>query len=279
MYLGQHVSIQGGIDQAIDRGEALGLEAMQIFTTSPKGWSFDMPPEKELDLFQKRWKASNIKKIVAHSIYLVNFASPNPYIYTNSINSLISGLTISDKLGFLGYIIHVGSHKGRGVEYGVERAANALKQALKVHQGKVPIILEISAGAGDTLGRNFDEIKSIIDAVGDERLGVCFDTAHAFESGYDIRTKKGLNDTLTEIDKKIGLEKLLALHLNDSKTDLGSNADRHEDIGKGKIGVEAFRNIINHPKLKDLTGILETPGKEDDKQNITLIKKLRDGKE
>lgn len=266
------------MDKAIDRGEILGLEAMQIFTTSPKGWSFDMPPEKELDLFKKKWEASAVQKIVAHSIYLVNFASPNPYIYTNSINSLISGLTISDKLGFLGYIIHVGSHKGRGVEYGVERAANALKQALKVHQGKTPIILEISAGAGDTLGKNFDEIKSIIDAVGDKRLGVCFDTAHAFESGYDLRTQEELDKLLVEIDKKIGLEKLLVLHLNDSKTDLGSNSDRHEDIGKGKIGEEAFKNIINHPKLKNLTGILETPNTESDKQNIILIKKLRDGK-
>jgi len=279
MLLGQHVSIQGGMDKAIDRGEILGLEAMQIFTTSPKGWSFDMPSEKELDLFKKKWEASAVQKIVAHSIYLVNFASPNPYIYANSINSLISGLTISDKFGFLGYIIHVGSHKGRGVEYGVERAANALKQTLKVYQRKTPIILEISAGAGDTLGKNFDEIKSIIDAVGNERLGVCFDTAHAFESGYDLRTQEELDKVLIEIDKKIGLEKLLVLHLNDSKTDLGSNSDRHEDIGKGKIGVEAFKNIINHPKLKDLTGILETPNTESEKQNITLIKKLRDGKE
>lgn len=279
MYLGQHVSIQGSLHASIDRAEKLGLEAMQIFTTSPKGWSFDMPPEKDLYLFKKKWEASHIKKIVGHSIYLVNFASPNPYIYMNSINSLTSGINISDKLGFLGYIVHIGSHKGRGIEYGLERAANALKQVLKIHQGKTPIILELSAGAGDTLGKNFDEIKSIIDAAGDERLGICLDTAHAFESGFDIRTKKGLNDTLNEIDNKIGLEKLLVLHLNDSKTDLGSNVDRHESIGKGMIGEEAFKNIINHPKLRDLTGILETPDIKNAKGDLYLIKKLRNGKE
>jgi len=273
MYLGSHISIQGGLHKAIDRGVELGCEAIQIFTTNPKGWNFDMPSEKELDLFRKKWKASEIKKIVGHSIYLSNFASPNQYIYINSINSLLSGLQISEKLGLDGYIVHIGSHKGRGVEYGLERATNAFTQALKTFEGKTPLILEISAGAGNTMGRNFDEIKVIIDNVRDERLGICFDTAHAFESGYDLRSKKSFEDILNQIDKKIGLEKLKVFHINDSKTGLGSNVDRHENIGEGKIGKVAFVNIINHSKLKDLPGILETPETE---ENLNIIKKMRE---
>lgn len=275
MYLGVHVSIQGALHLAIDRGEALGCEAIQIFTTSPRGWDFNIPKEKDLELFREKWNASNIKKIVGHSIYLANFASPNPYIYTNSINSLLSGISISEKLGLLGYIIHSGSHKGRGVEYGIERAAGALRQVFNVYEGETPIILEISAGAGDTLGRSFKELKDIIGGVGDKRLGICFDTAHAFESGIDIRTKKNLDDVLKKIDKEIGSEKLMALHLNDSKTALGSNVDRHETIGEGQIGKEAFSNIINHPKLKNLPGILETPNFEEDLKNLEILKNLR----
>lgn len=275
MHLGTHISIQGGLHYAIDRGQAIGCEAMQIFTTSPKSWSFDLPSDEDLDLFKKKWGASDIKKIVAHSIYLTNFASANPYIYTNSINSLISGITVCEKLGLLGYIIHIGSHKGKGLDYGIERAAGALKQVLSIHKGNCPIILEISAGGGDTIGRNFNEIKDIIDRVGDERLGICLDTAHAFESGYDIRSEKGLKKTLDEIDGLIGLDKLKALHLNDSKTDLGSFVDRHENIGEGKIGKNAFENIINNPLFKDLPGIIETAESARDLENLQILKNLR----
>src|SRR3990170_6729163 len=226
MFLGSHISIQGALHLAIDRGEALGCEAIQIFTTNPKGWDFNIPKEKDLDLFKAKWNASHIKKIVGHSIYLANFASPNPYIYTNSINSLLSGINISEKLGLLGYIIHIGSHKGRGVDYGIERASSALKQVFKAYDGETSIILEISAGAGDTLGKNIKELQAIMEGAEDKRIGICFDTAHAFESGYDIRTKEGLEKILRTIDKKMGPEKLMALHLNDSKTALGSNVDR-----------------------------------------------------
>lgn len=276
MYLGVHVSIQGAIHSAIDRGEALGCEAIQIFTTNPKGWDFNIPKEKDIELFKEKWQASHIKKIVGHSIYLSNLASPNPYIYTNSINSLLSGVNTCSKLGLLGYITHIGSHKGRGVEYGIERAAGALKQVLKTFSGETPIILEISAGAGDTLGRNIDELKAIIKEVNDKRLGICLDTAHAFESGMDIKSPEGLEDVLNKIEKEIGKGKLMVLHLNDSKTAFGSNLDRHENIGEGEIGIETFSNIVNHPKLKDLPGILETPNPEDDKKNLALLKRIRD---
>lgn len=276
MKLGYHISIAGGLHNAINKGEALGCEAIQIFTSSPQSWSFDMLPESELKLFKDKWKGSHIKVIVAHAVYLANLASPNPYISTNTINSLLSSLEISDQLGLLGVITHMGSHKGRGVEEGIKRSTESINSIMKVYKGKVPLILEISAGAGDLLGRNFEEIGKIYKGIKDKRrIGLCIDTAHSFASGYDLRTKEGLDKLIDEIDNSIGIEKLIVLHINDSKVELGSNKDRHEDIGKGEMGVEAFRYIINHSNLKDLPGILETPSYESSEKGITNIEILR----
>lgn len=279
MRLGAHVSSAGSLTAAIDRAEGLGCECMQVFTSNPKGWNFKIHSEEEIKNFCEALKGSSIENVFGHTIYLTNLASNNPYIYTNSINALVSGMVFAERACFTGVITHIGSHGGRGVKEGTEQVVNALKQVLGIAKGKVPLLLEVDAGSGNHLGSNFKEIAEIISKVGSDRLGVCFDTCHAFAAGYDISSKEKIDKVLMEFDKVIGLEKLKALHLNDSKGELGSHLDRHEEIGKGKLGLEPFRYLVNHPKLKHLCGIVETPDNKDtaaaDKLSINTLKELR----
>jgi deoxyribonuclease IV len=192
---------------------------------------------------------------------------------------LISGLVLAEKAGFNGVITHIGSHGGRGTEDGVERVAEALKQALLSTGGKVPIILETDAGSGSHLGAKFAEIGAIIKKVDSPQVKVCLDTCHVYAAGYDISTDEGLEKTLAEFSAEIGLDRLVVMHLNDSKGALGSHLDRHEEIGKGEIGLEAFERIINHQELKDLPGIVETPDNKDtiqaEKLSIDTLKEMR----
>lgn len=279
MKLGVHVSIADNLLAALDRAKRVGCEATQLFTSNPKGWSFKIRPEEEIEAFCQKAKDYKISPIFGHTIYLTNLASTNPYIYTNSINSLISGLTLAERACWDGVITHIGSHLGKGLEGGIKQIVNALKQALTTTDEGVPIILETDAGSGDHIGAKFEEIAEIIKQVGSNKVQVCFDSCHSFAAGYDIRTKETLEKTLGQFDKLIGLEKLVVLHLNDSKGDLGSHIDRHEEVGKGKIGLEPFKYIVNHPKLAHLAGIAETPEAKGDAKmeelSLTTLKKLR----
>lgn len=280
MKLGIHVSIGGGLKESVARAKLVGCETFQIFTSNPKGWDFKIRSTEEIEEFRNSAQDVGIDTIFGHMIYLTNLASNNPYIYTNSINSLISGLVLADKAGLQGVITHIGSHGGRGTKDGIERVANALKQALLTTEGKVPVILETDAGPGSHLGANFSDIAEIIKKVGSEKVKVCLDTCHVFAAGYDVSTDEGLEKTLAEFNALIGLDRLVVVHLNDSKGKLGSHLDRHEEIGKGEIGLEAFRRIINHPELKDLPGIVETPDNKDtvtvEKLSIDTLKELRE---
>jgi len=260
----------------------VGCEAMQIFTSNPQAWKFTVRSEEELEEFKNKRKEFGIQYAVGHSIYLINIASSNPYIYTNSINSLISGLVMAERAGLDGVVIHVGSHTGSGFENGIEQIVNALSQALTTTEGRVPILLETDAGSGNRIGCRFSDIGLILKKMRKHphfnSLRVCLDTCHIFASGYDIRTKKGLEKVLAEFDKEIGLQKLSLLHLNDSMGVLGSNKDRHEVIGEGQIGLEAFDLIVNHPRLKDIPGIIETPDTKtmaDEDISLKRLKNLR----
>lgn len=279
MILGAHVSTAGGLAQSVNRANSIGAETFQIFTSNPKGWDFNIRSAEEIENFKKAKTESGIQTVFGHLIYLANLASNNPYIYTNSINALISGLVLAEKTGMSGVICHIGSHGGRGTKDGIERVSEALKQALETTGSKVPIILETDAGAGSHLGANFNEIGQIIKSVGSEQVKVCLDTCHVFAAGYDVSNDVGLEKTLAEFQAEIGLNRLVVLHLNDSKGDLGSKLDRHEEIGKGRIGLEAFERIVNHPELKDLPGIVETPDNKDtaavEKLSIDTLKDLR----
>lgn len=259
MKLGAHVSSAGSLDQAVDRAVALGCNTFQIFISNPRGWRPTVIAEKDIGAFRLKYKAAKIEGAVAHSIYLINMASANDYLREQSIESLISGLINAEKLGLSGLVTHIGSHGGDGLEIGTERVVGCLNEILSDTTCCAMLLLENTAGAGNLVGKTISEIGSIIGQVNHPRLGFCLDTAHAFEFGYELHTAAGLEKLVTDIDKEIGLDKLGAIHLNDSMTELGSNRDRHETYGQGHIGEEGLTRLINHPKLRDKPFIMETP--------------------
>lgn len=280
MNIGAHVSSSGKLIEALNRANTIGCETLQIFTSNPKGWSFKIRDEQEIDSFKEALTKTKIKSAYGHSIYLTNLASSNPYIYTNSINSLVSGLVFAERAGLRGVVTHIGSHVGQGTKAGLQKVKQALSEVLNItKEDNSVIFLETDAGSGSHLGSTFTEIGEIIKDVDSSRLLVCLDTCHIFAAGYDISNKDGLEKTLTEFEKEIGLKHLGVLHLNDSKSALGSKVDRHEEIGKGLIGLEGFRRIVNHPKLINLDGIVETPDNKDttavEKLSINTLKELR----
>lgn len=278
MKLGAHIGIGRGLSGAADEAKLLGCEALQVFMSNPRGWDFKVRPESEIRSFRSKIKKYKIDYVFGHSIYLTNIASSNPYIYTNSINSLISSAVMADRAGFSGIVTHLGSHAGKGYQSGLKQILNALEQIINTTKGKVPILLENDAGSGNHIGRVFSEIGDVTKKLKSQSIKVCFDTCHSFVSGYELRTRDGLEKTLAEFDKEIGLEKMALVHLNDSKGELGSNLDRHEVIGEGTLGIKSFEMIVNHPKLKHLPGIVETPDiKTPAGENISLkrLKKIR----
>jgi len=268
--VGAHVSIAKSLDLAIDRAVEIRADCIQIFGSSPQSWQPFIFPLEQVDAFEKKRKAARIGPVFLHAIYLINLASANPHILGNSIGSLIQYLKFGKVIGVEGVIFHIGSHKGRGFENVAEQVVEALNQILLRTEGCPKLIIENSAGAGDIIGSDFVEIGTVVKALNSPRVAVCLDTAHAFESGYDLRTREGLDRALKEFDRHIGLEKLVGIHANDSKTALGSNRDRHENIGKGEIGMAGFKNIVNHPDLKDLPFIIETPPGSDSDDIATL---------
>jgi deoxyribonuclease IV len=275
MKLGAHIGIGKGLHAAADRAHVTGCEALQIFTSNPRGWNFNLKSEAEITNFRDKIKEYQINYVFGHSIYLINIASINPYIYTNSINSLISGLVFAEKAKFNGVVTHVGSFKGSDFETGMKQIINALEQVLMTTGEKVPIILETDAGSGSRIGCRFSDIGQIIKSLKTDKIEVCLDTCHSFVSGYELRTKLGLEKTLAEFDKEIGLDKLALIHLNDSKGDLGSNLDRHEIIGEGYLGLDTFKNIINHPFLSKVPGIIETPDLKIQTGKIESLNRLK----
>lgn len=274
MRFGAHVSTSSPFSDCIDRAAEIGCEAMQIFVNAPQRWNPINIDKKEIDKYVEKNKTTNIKPVVIHSIYLINLASSNPFFYEASIKSLIDDMKKAKEIGALGVNFHVGSTKGKTLDEVLDKISLGIKDILTASPEGPYLIIENSAGAGDIIGDKFNEIGKIIQSVKSDQVKVTLDTAHAFGSGYDIKSADGLEKTLEEFDKEIGLEKLVCLHLNDSAVPLGSNRDRHADIGHGEIGEEAFRNIINHPKLKNLPGIIETPGNKG-KSEIDSLKILK----
>jgi deoxyribonuclease-4 len=279
--IGAHVSIAGSLDLAIDRAVEIGAECIQIHGSAPQRWQFLVFPEEQLRAFRQKAARRKISPIFVHSIYLINLASGNPYILEKSIESLVQYLRFAGEIGAEGVVFHIGSHKGKGWSSVREQVCRALAKVLKLTaEDGGYLILENSAGAGGIIGAKFPELGEIIKAVKDPRLRVCLDTAHAFESGYNIATKKSLDKTLEEFGKEIGLDRLVLVHANDSKTPLGSGIDRHENIGRGYIGMEGFRLITNHLSLHHLPFIVETPGfgdRDSNRRNIEILKRLASG--
>jgi deoxyribonuclease-4 len=278
MYIGAHVNSSGGVWKAIGNGANIGCEAIQIFAGSPRTWAPTLYKDKDAERFREAREASPIRFVVIHTIYLINLASAREDFYEKSVTSLVGAVAAAEQLGADAIVTHVGSHQGAGFEAGLERVRAALLRALAESDGSgVRILLENTAGAGGTMGVDFDELGAMIAAAGGHpRLGLCLDTAHLFEAGFDLRTAAGLDEVVERLGAACGLDRLRMLHLNDSKTPIGSNRDRHENIGEGEISLEGFRAIVESPAFADLPGILEVPGFDGDGPDALNVQRLRD---
>ncbi len=259
MRLGAHISTAKPFSDSIARAGAVGCECMQIFVNPPQRWNSSVITPEEIARFVKLNQSAQISPIIIHSIYLINLASDNPFFYQASINSLIDDMNKANLIGAFGVNTHLGSTKGKEFEEVLYRVTKAIQEILAATDEKIYFIIENAAGAGNIIGDTLEEIQKIIQSVNSPRVKVLLDTAHAFESGYDLKSQNGLEKFIINIENTIGLDRLVGFHLNDSKTALNSRRDRHADLGYGEIGAEAFRNIVTHPKLKDKFGILETP--------------------
>jgi deoxyribonuclease-4 len=279
MLLGAQVSTEGKIYEALERAHSLGCNTMQIFSRNPQRWRADFLEPKDIEEFNQRRQIYKIRPIFIHIPYLINLASPNPRLYEASIEAYIEDILEAATLKADYIVTHMGSHKETSEEAGIERLVEALNRILdKTKSAPVGILLENTAGSGSWLGYNFSHQKQIIQGLKQkERVSLCLDTAHAYLAGYDISTKAGLQAMLDELDKLLGLNLIKLIHLNDAKGKLGSRHDRHEHIGKGNIGLAGIKRIINHPKLRNLPFILETPKDtdEDDIMNLRTVRKLR----
>jgi len=279
MLLGVQVSTEGKIYEALERAHRLGCNTMQIFSRNPQRWRENFLESQDIEEFKKRQDKFKIKPLFIHIPYLINLASPNPRLYEASIEAYIEDILEVSRLKADYIVTHMGSHKETSEEAGIKRLIEALNIILeKTKNSPLGIMLENTSGSGSWLGYKFIHQREIIQGLKHkERMSLCFDTAHAYLAGYDIATKDGLEKTLDEIDKLVGINFIRLIHLNDAKGELGSRHDRHEHIGKGSIGLEGMKRIINHPKLRNLPFILETPKKseEDDIMNLNMVKKLR----
>ena len=279
MKIGCHISIAGGVDKSVVRAGKLGCSTMQIFSKNASTWREKILKKDEVENFRENLKNSNINPVFIHTSYLINLASPSDELYLKSINAFLEEMKRADLLLSEPYLItHPGAHTGTGEEHGIQKIIRALNIILEKSTNlslKTMILLEDTAGSGTHLGYTFYQLKRMMEGVKDrKRIGICFDTCHAFAAGYDLSHQEGIEQTLGEIDKYLGLEQLKAIHLNDSKFPLGSRKDRHMHIGKGYIGLEGFKVLINHKYIKDLPFVLETPkhNEKDDQKNINLVK-------
>lgn len=276
MKIGCHVSIAGGIWNAPANAAELGCEVFQIFTRSPRGGAAPMFDRQVLDSFKEQMKEHEYKGFVVHTPYYINFGSKNKSIARSSARIVREELERASALGAQYVITHLGSYRDLGKEKGFSQLVEGLAQVMRGYKGSAELLLENAAGAGEVIGGIFEELGKAIhhSSLKRYKLGTCFDTCHAFASGYDISTSKGLEKTLKEFSQQIGLDRMKAIHANDSKFGLGEKKDRHEHIGKGKIGRGGFSLIVNHPKLKKLDLYLET---EHDlvREDIKLLKQLR----
>ncbi|MCD6155270.1 MAG: deoxyribonuclease IV [Candidatus Verstraetearchaeota archaeon] len=276
MRLGLHISISGTIDKSVDRAYEKGCNTFQIFTRNPRGWRSRELREEEVEAFIEKVKAYGMDPVFGHMPYLPNLASPREDVYKKSVNSLISELNRCWKLKIPYLVTHLGSHLGAGKEEGFRRIINAINFAFSNDKGEVMLLLENTAGTKNSMGGAFEDIQYIIEHIEHaDRVGVCFDTCHAFAAGYDLRTREALEETLKKFDEIIGFEKLKIVHLNDSKGDLGSRIDRHEHIGMGRIGEEGFKQILRS-RLVEYPLILETPidKRRSDVENLNKVREL-----
>ena len=273
MLFGAHCS--GGIKKSLDKAVEMGADAVQLFVQSPRTWRFPNHDPADLEAFREQRAETGLPAVV-HALYLVNLAAPDEAIYSKSIETMRATLDSACAIAADGVIFHVGSHLGAGLEAGLERVLPALEEVLERCNERTWLLMENSAGAGGTIGRSIDELAVLFDGLRrHERLGICLDSCHLYVSGVDVTDAAVLDAVLDELDERIGLDRLRALHANDAKAPLGSNRDRHENILEGLMG-EGLGTFLGHPKLQHLPVLLEVPGKDGKGPNADEIQKLRE---
>jgi deoxyribonuclease-4 len=277
LLLGAHMSIGGGVHRAIERSRSIKCTAMQIFVKNNMQWFARPLLREEISAFLDHAQRAELQAAFAHANYLINLAATNPQFHANSLRALSEELVRADQLELPFLVLHPGAHLGAGEEAGLAKIIGSIDHVFaRLPKIKTRLALETTAGQGSCLGDRFDHLATIIANVREpERLCVCLDTAHVFEAGYDLATEKSTRKMFTEFDRVVGLERLAALHLNDSKTARGSRVDRHEHIGKGKIGLEAFRFIMRDKRFRKIPKVLETPKGKDLAEDVENMKTLR----
>lgn len=273
MLFGAHVSTAGGLPTAIDRGVELGCRAVQIFPQSPRVWKPTVHSDESLALFRARAAEEQIVA-VCHAPYLINLAGTSPDVVEKSEAVLTAAAETGRGMGAFGVIVHIGSHLGSGFDEGLRRATPPLARVLATLSDETPLLLENSAGAGGTMGRTIDELARVIDALdAHPHLCICLDSAHLYGSGVDVGDAEALDAMIDEFDRTIGLDRLRCLHINDSREPLGSNRDRHANLGEGLIG-ERLSVFLGHPRLQGLPAVMETPGQEGKGSDATCMATL-----
>ena len=275
--LGAHMSIRGGVSMAIERACSIRCTAMQVFVKNNMQWFARPLTREEVRSFLDHVQRGELLSVFGHANYLINLATTNPSFHANSIRALAEELVRADQLELPFLVLHPGAHLGAGEEAGLEKIVDSIDEVFrKTSKVKTKIALEITAGQGSCIGHRFEHLAYIIENVREpERLCVCVDTAHLFAAGYDIKSEGLARNTFREFDRIIGPERLVAIHANDSKTECGSRVDRHEHIGKGRIGLPAFRFIMRSPRFRKIPKVLETPKGEDLFEDVINLKTLR----
>lgn len=277
MRIGFHVSISGGFARAVERAYELGCTCMQIFSRNPRGWIVKPLDEDDIAGFKKFREKYDIAPVFVHTNYLINLASARTDLYEKSIEQFVIDLERTEHLGAEYLVTHLGSASGQKEEWMIERVSNALNLAMKLHTPKATILLENTAGESGDIGYTLEQVKEVMSKLTDSsRIGICYDTCHGFAAGYDIRTRKGVDALANKIGSTIGLKRLKGMHLNDCLRDFNSRIDRHWHIGEGKIGLDGFKALLNHPLFKNIPKIMETPKEteEDDPRNMRVVKSL-----
>jgi len=278
MKIGAHVKTAGGVDKAIDRAEEIGAETIQIFSGAPQAWRRKNYTEAEVEGYRRRVAETGIEPAFIHGLYLVNLASENPDLLAKSYEALVAEMHAASLLGAKGVIFHLGSHKGAGYDARFHQVVDYCGRVLEATPEDVWLILENSAGMGGSVGSKFSELGTIVKECGSERVRVCLDTQHSFAAGYDLKSREGIDRVMEEFAREIGLDRLVAVHANDSKCPLGGALDRHENIGDGHLGRDGFANIMSHRAFAELPFLLEVPGYEDqgpDRPNVDALKAIQ----
>lgn len=273
------MSIAGGLHLALERGRAVGCSVVQLFVKNQVQWTARPLTEEEVRLFKKVQRATGINPVFAHATYLINLAAPVETEWKRAVDAFGDELERAERLGLRFVVIHPGSHKGSGLDAGISRIVRALDELVtRTRAYRVKIVLENTAGAGNTIGARFEELQAILERVMEPaRFGICLDTCHLFAAGYDIRRPDGYARTMETCQKTVGTRSVVAFHLNDAKAPLGSGLDRHEHIGKGHIGLAGFRLLLNDRRFSRAPMVMETPKEDDwDVKNLRTLRRLRD---